>query len=557
MAQTSASVEGVVVDRSGIGVQGATLTFFTRQAVRYQATTDAKGIFHLARMDPGSYEVMIEKTGFVVFPKELLGVSGGAVRLQYVMQFGSARTASLTGRVFNPQDQPASGVQVDLIVSPELWHRTSTDAQGRFHFDQVTPGAYLLRASPPNGATNEVPTYFPGAIDEAEAQRIVVRGKAEVNGLQLRTAPVFHVKGIVSGENGPVSQVTVKLVPVTQQPAHVVANFANYFITMDAAPATGPDQAHTTTGGDGSFEFVAAGAGEYRVVAEAAPAFDTQTGFNLTRSGSSSLRIIDTDAANLRINLSEPFTWSIATGGWPVAQCHDPAQAARAIAPLNEKPVVLCPVDSLPDPIGNVYPIWFQSVDGQASFLSASVNAANGATPLPLLHPGRYFVRPLPLLPSLALTNGRGLSYSRPSIRNQGLNKSEPFDLDRNSGGLQLNGGGVFNPDGTKPVQPALLAGPGEVRGMVQDGAGAAVVLVPEQNLEGGMGEFVQCQSDGSFTAPNLAPGSYFIAALRGLDIEGLRAPEALARVLSRSVKVRVAPGESTSIQTVAEAWAD
>jgi hypothetical protein len=164
-------LEGVVVDRSGAGVAGATITFFTRQAVRYQASSDSSGGFRVGSMEPGAYEAMIEKNGFVVFPNELVQAGGGPVRVRYEMQFGSARQARLTGRVLNSQDKPAANAQVDLIVSPELWHRTTADADGRFTFDKLSPGAYELRAGPPNGSTTnsitangsttEVATYFP------------------------------------------------------------------------------------------------------------------------------------------------------------------------------------------------------------------------------------------------------------------------------------------------------------------------------------------------------------------------------------------------------------
>lgn len=73
-AQSAATVdgdriEGIVVDRGGELVAGATITFFTHQAVRYQATSDSSGVFRVPKMEPGAYEAMIEKTGFVVFPK--------------------------------------------------------------------------------------------------------------------------------------------------------------------------------------------------------------------------------------------------------------------------------------------------------------------------------------------------------------------------------------------------------------------------------------------------------------------------------------------------------
>ena len=565
LAQTGAPpegipLEGVVVDRSGAGVTGATITFFTRQAVRYQASSDSSGVFRIASMEQGVYEAMIEKTGFVVFPKDPVQVGGGAnpVRLRYEMQLGSARQAKLSGRVLNSQDKPAANAQIDLIVSPELWRRTITDADGRFAFDKINPGAYELRAAPPNGSTTEVATYFPSSIDEAGAQRIVVRGIAEVDGFRLQTAPVFRVKGVVRDDNGPAARVNVKLVPMTQQPARVVSSFGPYFLAMDVGLAPGPDESRTVTEADGSFEFPSVRAGDWRIVAEAAPATDPRTGFNLTPSGVEAVVVRESNILNVKIGLASPFTLTGSLVTWPVAQCYDPGPPETHLIPGTLTTVVLCAVDARPAPVGIVYPIWFHALDGQSGILTAAVTQPDGMFVLQPVHAGRYLIKPLPALANPAVTNGHVEDYSRPTIRGPVGPRREPVDLQRNFGPVQLNGGGVFDPDGTRPVQPALLAGPGDVQGTVENGAGAAVVLVWElwtQNAEDALGQFVLCQPDGTFDARRLAPGNYLAAAFRGLDLEGLRAPEVLARVVSTGTKVQVKAGSSTEVRLTAGSW--
>jgi hypothetical protein len=97
-----------------------------------------------------------------------------------------------------------------------------------------------------------------------------------------------------------------------------------------------------------------------------------------------------------------------------------------------------------------------------------------------------------------------------------------------------------------RPVDGALS---GSVHGMVENGGGAAVVLLPEQYAQGSPGALVFCQPDGSFDALDLAAGSYRIAAYRGVDLEGLRDPELFARMLATEKKVRVELGATAEVQ--------
>jgi hypothetical protein len=55
-------MEGVVVSAvTGVGVAGVKVTVFTRQALRYETTTDDSGSFRFAGAAPGSYELRLEK----------------------------------------------------------------------------------------------------------------------------------------------------------------------------------------------------------------------------------------------------------------------------------------------------------------------------------------------------------------------------------------------------------------------------------------------------------------------------------------------------------------
>jgi hypothetical protein len=122
------------------------------------------------------------------------------------------------------------------------------------------------------------------------------------------------------------------------------------------------------------------------------------------------------------------------------------------------------------------------------------------------------------------------------------------------SSSVGLSGGGYFDPDGTRPIFRPLLVGPGGVRGTVEDGAGAAVVLVsigPETSF----GQLVVCKPDGTFEATRLVPGAYYVAAFHGLDFEGLRDPEVLRRTLAAETKVQVASDSFVELQLKTAQW--
>src|SRR5205085_8335237 len=138
----------------GVGVAGANVTFYTPQAVRYRVTTDTSGAFQIAKMDLGEYRALVEKDGFAIFPSEPLKIeadeSTAPVRVRYQMQFAEKQDSKLGGRVLDSQGKPLASAAVDLIRGPEYRFRTFTDADGRFTFDQLAPGAYRLRAAPPS-----------------------------------------------------------------------------------------------------------------------------------------------------------------------------------------------------------------------------------------------------------------------------------------------------------------------------------------------------------------------------------------------------------------------
>jgi len=87
----------------------------------------------------------------------------------------------------------------------------------------------------------------------------------------------------------------------------------------------------------------------------------------------------------------------------------------------------------------------------------------------------------------------------------------------------------------------------GSVRGTVEKGDGATVVLIP-QRLDGvAIGETAVCGADGSFELSEISPGDYYIAAFDRID--GLAPSTALLSLVpSRGRSVKVEEGSTANV---------
>lgn len=544
IARPGGVVEGVVLNRAtGAGIDGASVTLFTHQASTFpdtlhRALTDSSGSFRMQGISQGKYSVLLEKDGIVDYPKEPLEVqSGDPVRIQCMMQIGQTSQGSLTGRVLDSHDQPAAFAQMDLIRGPALHFRTGADADGRFVFRGLDLGGYTLRATPTRfskDAVQEIATYFPSSMDARDAQRIVIGGDAIAGDFRLQTAPVFRVRGVVLAESGRLAAHTaVRLVQIAQQPAHVVASFDSYFTTVKEGPAGEPDEASVMTGEDGIFEFPAVRKGEWRIVAES---------LSLNQTGIVAVAITDQDVLNVRMQL-EPTFGRVASAYWNDQERRIGVFAGAATTGASE---------------GVVYPFWLAGVDGQGGTLNLSMVQRDVQETCLLSHipctwllfdgllPGRSIIRPLPAI----LNDGRAADAFVYGTLQGGANLlTQPVDPEHVALGRINSGSLGLLQDGRETV---FQVG---ARGSVEGGNGAAVVFLPEQYAgeAGVLGTLVFCRQDGSFDAPSLFPGTYYVGAFHGLDFESLRDPELIERLVSLGNKVNI--GSSTVLNLKTTPW--
>lgn len=156
-----------------------------------KARTDERGFFRFPPMEPGTYELKIEKlpTGIIVktvLPQKVQIVAGKTVKLEIPL----AQVAVIEGLVFHDEnrngqadssEQGLGFVRVFLTDAIGKTRDQRTDSEGRFAFSELLPGRYTValdvRSLPPDFAPT---TPAEVAVELKAQERITVNfGAAE------------------------------------------------------------------------------------------------------------------------------------------------------------------------------------------------------------------------------------------------------------------------------------------------------------------------------------------------------------------------------------------
>jgi hypothetical protein len=109
------------------------------------ATTDAKGAFDIESLARGRYDVQIQAPGFAWWTKQV-DLPSDAMRVEL------PRLGVLSGRAHFADGSPAAGVCVS--VDGQTYRAdTTSDADGRFRFDDATPGGLTVHVYAPFDGT--------------------------------------------------------------------------------------------------------------------------------------------------------------------------------------------------------------------------------------------------------------------------------------------------------------------------------------------------------------------------------------------------------------------
>jgi hypothetical protein len=326
-AQDGGAVEGHAVNsitRAPIG--GVEVRLWTKDATHYVTNTDAAGAFRIDGIKAGQYNFQFEKTGYVptvvVDPQKVLrvGLAKEAIRLDVEL----TPSATLAGRVLDGDGKPVAKVEVlapgKMAAMSFGFKAATTDEEGRFTFDSLDPGSYTLLAKPPDktsetpapeGERVEVlPTYFPSALDRAQAEVLNVKAGADLSGydIRLRSAPVYRVRGVVLDEAGmPAEKAEVALTSRGEHGGSLAKFSLGSAVQYVMQSFGGSPEAQAVSGKDGAFEFPAVRAGEWSVGAELEGEWDPVLRHPTLLRGSENLLVGRQDIDHVEIRLAAPF----------------------------------------------------------------------------------------------------------------------------------------------------------------------------------------------------------------------------------------------------------
>jgi hypothetical protein len=233
LAAQPAVVEGIAVNAlTGEPLPGVHVRLFTGISEggvtdAYGAVSDRAGHFSMARLKPGLYIVMLERTGFVSMQKKSNAVPFTSLSVkagQHIADFKVEMTprAVILGRVVDENGDPVQGANVESVpVSkdapmairfvglPGGW----TDDRGEFRISGG-PGKFYLKATPLGnyGPGREIradgsaegmygPTYYPSAAGTDRATPVEAVAGRDITGIEIRLGRqrTTSISGVISG----------------------------------------------------------------------------------------------------------------------------------------------------------------------------------------------------------------------------------------------------------------------------------------------------------------------------------------------------------------------
>ena len=514
-AQSGGAAEGVVTNSiTHAPIAGVAVTLWTPQAVNYNATTDQSGAWRITDMKPGRYRSRYEKEGFSeprrggtgVDPMIAVGPGGNPVRLDAeLVPFGSVR-----GRVVDSDGNPAPDAEVSLVSAAGFaaYAPVKTDSEGQFSISQIEPGSYQLLAkfkSPEQKPASQdrvefVPTYYPSAIDLSQAGDIDLRGGTDLSGfdIRLRTALVYHVRGVALDPDGnPIPKALVHLGSTTTEKTfagQMSFNSTRFYLGVAGRLTT---EATTVSGPDGAFDFASVRSGEWTLNAQTDPKRDADRSLRLSWSGNIPVTVSDRDVSDVQIRFPQTFT-------------------LEAQVDYGDRP--------LPEDVRNApVPVVLYSLDQDGPGVPHIPTRAGAVLRFPNLAPGRYKILPLSGFPP---------GYYAASVRVAGQEVlGQPVELNAGAALIQI----VYKPNASA------------LRGIIDRGESATVLLWPQSGSPLDMVRAVQAGSGGVFEFGSLAPGAYSVVALDTSNVDKL-SESVLRSLTSSATSVQVDEGSSPSV---------
>jgi len=226
---TKSIVQGrVVQDPGGQGIRKVKIVLIGGSGQRrepYEALTDETGQFKVPDVEPGTYLVQLQRSGYAASGKanreNRINVIGGQDTRNLL--FHMLEAGVITGKIIDLDGDPLPNVSVTATASsgrattrhPGHMGNAASNDLGEYRIADLPPGRYIVQATPPanekalpspneknasKGRLVYVTTYFPGTLDERQDVPVEVPagGTATANfGVQASRA--YRVSGTVLG----------------------------------------------------------------------------------------------------------------------------------------------------------------------------------------------------------------------------------------------------------------------------------------------------------------------------------------------------------------------
>lgn len=489
----------------------------------YSTSSEADGTFRIEGIEPGNYNLIGVKSGFLRAnygakkPNQagtMLSLSPGQQMTD--ITFSLYPQAVITGKVVDGDGDPVTGGSIQAVRQTWTRGKLRYMPQGRgqindlgeYRIANLTPGKYYLSVQPiPIGRMGMeekspapgkpdirlVRTYYPGVTALANAAPVEIKAGQDLTGMEIRmqSAQTYHIRGKVAGTlpEGSAENAMVNLSPRDEQV------FAFFGGGSNIKP-------------DGSFDIAGVAPGSYNLN------YFVLAG-NIRSAGRQSVDVTEGDVNGVMLPLTSPgsLRGTVRVEGAP------PANTAAVDA--TNMHVSLMPADMG----GMMGPMPNAKISKDGSFILDNVT------------PGKYYVQ---------ANTPRG-TYLK-SVRYGAVEVL----------GKELDLSGAASGE----IDVVYRYGPGEVDGTVQSpqstatgsvaqsAVSAQILLVPDTlNADGSGIHFGSTSNNGSFTMSGVPPGHYRAYALEEIDAGEVQNPEVLKQLEQKGTDVEIKENEKKQIQ--------
>jgi Carboxypeptidase regulatory-like domain/TonB dependent receptor len=197
-AQYRAGVQGTILDSSGAGVQGATVTLTNKDNGRVLVyTSDAAGVYTFLSLPPGQFSIEVEKAGF---KKQILdNVTVAAEQTQSVdvsLEIGEATTSVTVSGDSTPALDTETGQISGTLTTKEVQELPSL-GRDPFQLLRLAPGVFGDGAHGSGGGSQDLPgSQGPGGTSTTSSI-FQTENQVQINANgQRNTSNSFQVDGV-------------------------------------------------------------------------------------------------------------------------------------------------------------------------------------------------------------------------------------------------------------------------------------------------------------------------------------------------------------------------